>query len=173
MEPSDQPSELVVCDAGPLIHLDEFNCLDLLAGFREILVPLEVSAEVHRYRPSALSSPAFLALPVRFEKALPPSPDLRQLVRAFSLDAGEVAAMALQAMHPASILLTDRSAARLAATALGRRAHGTLDLLLRSLRRYQKQKARPRPGCAVPQEPAAEGLTTQGLSPPPSLSSRQ
>ena len=28
----------VVCDAGPIIHLDELNCLDLLADFQEIIV---------------------------------------------------------------------------------------------------------------------------------------
>ena len=29
---------VVVCDAGPLIHLDELGCLNLLADFREVLV---------------------------------------------------------------------------------------------------------------------------------------
>ncbi len=29
----------VVCDAGPLIHLDESGCLDLLADFHRLLVP--------------------------------------------------------------------------------------------------------------------------------------
>ena len=30
---------LVVCDAGPLIHLDEVECLSLLTDFAEVLVP--------------------------------------------------------------------------------------------------------------------------------------
>jgi hypothetical protein len=30
---------IVICDAGPLIHLDELGCLDLLADFRDVLVP--------------------------------------------------------------------------------------------------------------------------------------
>jgi hypothetical protein len=32
------PSSLVgvVCDAGPLIHLDEIDCLDLLSDFAEV-----------------------------------------------------------------------------------------------------------------------------------------
>ena len=30
---------LVVCDAGPLIHLDELGCVDLLSDFSEVLVP--------------------------------------------------------------------------------------------------------------------------------------
>ena len=28
---------VVVCDAGPLIHLDELGCLGLLSDFREVL----------------------------------------------------------------------------------------------------------------------------------------
>lgn len=31
--------QLVVCDAGPLIHLDELETLDLLGGFQSVLVP--------------------------------------------------------------------------------------------------------------------------------------
>jgi hypothetical protein len=32
-------AKVVVCDAGPLIHLDELDCLDLLGGYPEVLVP--------------------------------------------------------------------------------------------------------------------------------------
>ena len=35
----DPAPPLVVCDARPLIHLDEVGALDLLADFAEILVP--------------------------------------------------------------------------------------------------------------------------------------
>lgn len=35
----DQGPPLVVCDAGPLIHLDGVGALDLLADFTEVLVP--------------------------------------------------------------------------------------------------------------------------------------
>jgi hypothetical protein len=33
------PTSEVVCDAGPLIHLDELGCLDMLADFSAVLVP--------------------------------------------------------------------------------------------------------------------------------------
>ena len=46
MEMSDQGPPLVVCDAGPLIHLDELEALDLLADFAEVLVPDAVWREV-------------------------------------------------------------------------------------------------------------------------------
>jgi hypothetical protein len=44
----------VVCDAGPLIHLDELGCLDLLADFRTVFVPEQVWREVEFHRPGAL-----------------------------------------------------------------------------------------------------------------------
>ena len=36
----------VVCDAGPLIHLDEMGCLDLLIDFHAVLVPEQVWREL-------------------------------------------------------------------------------------------------------------------------------
>ncbi len=54
MDETDQRPPLIVCDAGPLIHLDELGCLDLLADFPVVLVPTEVWREVQGYRPSAL-----------------------------------------------------------------------------------------------------------------------
>jgi hypothetical protein len=35
---------------GPLIHLDELGCLDLLEGFGRVLVPRRVWEEVGRHR---------------------------------------------------------------------------------------------------------------------------
>jgi len=34
--------QAVVCDAGPIIHLDELGCLDLLNDFSPLLIPGEV-----------------------------------------------------------------------------------------------------------------------------------
>lgn len=39
-----------VCDAGPLIHLDELGCLDLLADFAEVIVPVGVWEETIKHR---------------------------------------------------------------------------------------------------------------------------
>ena len=47
-------AKVVVCDAGPLIHLDELGCLDLFGDFSEVLVPEAVWREVLGHRPSAL-----------------------------------------------------------------------------------------------------------------------
>ena len=50
----DRTPLLVICDAGPLIHLDEVGCLDLLSDCLEVLVPPRVWQEVERHRPAAL-----------------------------------------------------------------------------------------------------------------------
>ena len=40
----------VVCDAGPIIHLDELEVLFLLSDFDQVLLPNAVWAEVERQR---------------------------------------------------------------------------------------------------------------------------
>ena len=44
----------LICDAGPIIHLDEISCLDLLNDFDEIIIPPTVEREIATHRPSAL-----------------------------------------------------------------------------------------------------------------------
>jgi hypothetical protein len=61
METIDQKPPLVVCDAGPLIHLDELGSLDLLADFPDVLVPDAVWREVNLHRPGVLTSPVAAA----------------------------------------------------------------------------------------------------------------
>jgi len=46
----------VICDAGPIIHLDEINCLNLLNDFKEIILPFSVEREIAAHRPSALTA---------------------------------------------------------------------------------------------------------------------
>lgn len=123
----------VVCDAGPVIHLDELGCLDLLADLVPIWLPEAVWAEVERHRPGALVAP--------FERVQPPAaspPELEAVLRGLSLHEGERQALRLMATDGTLSLLTDDAAARLAAKALGRRVHGTLGILLRSVRRRQR-----------------------------------
>lgn len=81
-----------ICDAGPLIHLDELDCLSLL--------------------------------------------NVQTLVQSLSLDIGEQAALSLLEQHPQAMFLTDDAAARLAATTIGYRVHGTIGILIRAIRRH-------------------------------------
>ena len=127
----------VVCDAGPLIHLDELNCLDLLSDFREILLSNAVREEIERYRPSALTNPE-LQVTV-FSQSLSFDEKLLTMIRAFALDQGEIEALALMRMNPQAIFLTDDAAARLVADQMGYRAHGTIGILIRSIRRKQRK----------------------------------
>jgi hypothetical protein len=56
----------VVVDAGPLIHLDELDCLDLLGDCQPLVVPEAVWIEVRRHRPilEYASIKGFQILPV-------------------------------------------------------------------------------------------------------------
>ena len=46
----------VVCDTGPIIHLDELGCLDLLSDFEKILLALSVVEEIEKHSPAALTA---------------------------------------------------------------------------------------------------------------------
>ena len=83
----------VVCDAGPIIHLDELNCLDLLREFEEILLADTVWEEINQHRPLALEQ-IRLSL-IRCAGEYPSNEPLRTLCRIFSLDAGEVEALVI------------------------------------------------------------------------------
>jgi predicted nucleic acid-binding protein len=128
----------IICDTGPIIHLDELRCLDLLGDFGEVLVPDTVWREVDRIRASALRRRA-VKLEHRLE--LPAaSPELSQLSAAFSLASGEVGALRLMQDISDAILLTDDSAARLVAERLEYEVHGTLGVIVRAIRRRQRTK---------------------------------
>ena len=124
-------SPLVICDAGPLIHLDELQCLDVLQGFPSLLVPVSVADEVAQHRRIDFKTWRLSAVP---------DPEIDEvhaaLARTYCLHKGETAALVLVRQTPqTALLLTDDAAARLACLHMGLEAHGTLGLLLRSVRR--------------------------------------
>jgi len=41
-----------ILDAGPIIHLDEINCLHFLIDFNKLIVPSTVWYEIESHRPS-------------------------------------------------------------------------------------------------------------------------
>lgn len=129
----------VVCDAGPLIHLDELDSLSLLADFETVMVSEQVWQEVVRHRPQALHQTAVQL--ERIEVVISTQPAFQALVKALSLDLGEQAALSLMQQQPQAIFLTDDAAARLAAVTLGYRVHGTIGVLLRAVRRQQRSRA--------------------------------
>jgi predicted nucleic acid-binding protein len=125
----------VVCDAGPLIHLHELDCLELLADFQTILVPEQVW-RVEYHQPGALEHPDVEIQQV--STSISEDVSFQALVRALTLDLREQAALSLMAFHPDAVLLTDDAAARLAARGLGYRVHGSIGILLRAIRRQQR-----------------------------------
>lgn len=138
MEKTDHARHLVVCDAGPLIHLDELGCLDLLSDFSEVLIPEAVWDEVEKHRPGAMAKSD-----VAFRRTSPHNPvpaDLEALAQIFSLHRGEWEALRVALEHPSGILLSDDTAARLAAANLDIRTHGTVGILVRAIRRNQRTK---------------------------------
>ena len=118
----------VALDAGPIIHLDEIDALDLLADFTA-LTPEAVWAEVGRHRPRALdhSTLASSRCPAPHDERV------AALASVFGLGAGEREALALARLR-GCMVFTDDAAARLAAESLGLRVHGTLGVLIRATR---------------------------------------
>ena len=75
---------LVICDAGPLIHLDELDNLSLFNDFAQVLVPEQVWLEVEQHRPKALAQPDLSFQ--RVKVAITSKPAFQTLVSALSLD---------------------------------------------------------------------------------------
>lgn len=132
----------VVLDAGPLIHLDELQGLDLLEGLGELHLPAVVMQEALKHRPALRLE---VAPPIRVNhESWRTSPRLGALAAALGLHAGEVGALQLARQLPARLFLTDDAAARLAGEALGLRVHGTIGLLVRAVRRHTRTVAQVR-----------------------------
>jgi predicted nucleic acid-binding protein len=126
-----------ICDAGPVIHLDELDCLDLLSDFAQVMLPEKVRQEIERYRRSALKNPRISFMTVGRRTHFDGS--LLAMSRSFALDAGETEALILMKEIPNAIFLTDDSAARLAANQMGLEVHVTIGILVRAIRRgYRK-----------------------------------
>ena len=139
MATPESSADVVVCDAGPLIHLDELGCLDLLEDFGEVLVPDAVWREVMQHRPSALAGdvPGWQRMEKSQERM---SAALRNLTETMNLHRGEQEALALAVKRSGALLITDDTAARLAAGSMGIVVHGTIGIVVRSIRRRQRTK---------------------------------
>jgi predicted nucleic acid-binding protein len=129
---------VVIADAGPVIHLEELGCLELLGDFGKVIIPEMVWQEVERHRPMTLKSAGDWC--VR-QSPRQHSNIVSALTPLYGLHAGEQEALHLCAEFGGCLLLTDDTAARLAAKSLGIAAHGTLGVLIRAIRRQTLTKA--------------------------------
>lgn len=123
----------VVCDAGPIIHLDELGCLHLMKDFDEVLVPDAVRREVLKHRDITFEGVDVKWVCISHKPPLEEA--LGTMCRVFSLDEGEVEALAILKKQSRLTFLTDDAAARLVAARLGFSVHGTIGVLVRAVRR--------------------------------------
>lgn len=130
-------STVVIADAGPIIHLDELACIDILFDFGSVIVPEAVWLEIQCHRPQVLDSADTLLIRQRTRQF---SPLVNALAPLYSLHAGEQEALHLCMEFSNSLLLTDDTAARQASKSLGVSAHGTLGLLVRAIRQHTRSK---------------------------------
>ncbi len=121
---------LVVADAGPLIHLDELSALDVLSDYTAVLVPNAVWIEVHHHRPQALRQGTIKLV----RQSALVSEKVNAITALYTLHHGEREALSLCCENGINLLITDDTAARLAAKSLNIAAHGTVGLLIRAVR---------------------------------------
>ena len=125
-----------VCDAGPIIHLDELDSLDVISDFYPLIISKTVKTEITKHRPTALQKQeiAFKVIDI----ISPPEPRLLVLSKAIAIDIGEMESLSLMQENPNFIFLTDDAAARIAGEELGYKVHGTIGLILRSIRKKMR-----------------------------------
>jgi predicted nucleic acid-binding protein len=126
----------VVTDAGPVIHLDELGCLNLLDDIGDLFLPFEVWSEIKFVRPTITSDSLANARVVSVQEYA--SAGLVTLAETMDLHRGETLALMLAEQNACEIFLCDDAAARLAAESLGLRVHGTVGIIIRSIRTGRK-----------------------------------
>ena len=128
--------QIAIADAGPLIHLDELSCLDLLEDFAAVHIPHAVYVEVLRHRPQVLNQAKIAWV----QHHVQPSAAIAALAKIYTLHDGEKEALALCLQYRQALFFTDDTAAKLAAKTLSVSAHGTLGILIRAIATKQRSK---------------------------------
>ncbi len=120
--------KVVVCDTGPILHLQEAALLGLLAKAGEVLVPPAVDQEMKRHIPGWLNDrPGWLQVVPVPDADMPEVDELRSTSE---LDVGEAKAVVLAQSVRADWLLTDDARARLVGSLRGLEVHGSLGVVL-------------------------------------------
>lgn len=133
----------IVCDAGPIIHLYEANCLSLLRQTGDLYLPERVFQEVRATLELKEPLPEWLHI-IRLSPREQNEAGIWQT--SGDLHNGEAEALVLARRKRAAWFLTDDSATRLFVSLLGIEVHGSLGIILwnaahRHLSRLETEQA--------------------------------
>lgn len=119
---------LIVCDTGPILHLMEAGCLELLQKTGKICIPEIVGNEIVALFPRwRKDKPEWITV----ESLLPTEVNkVRSLFLSGLLDMGEAGAIILAKRLKPKWFLTDDTEARIFASSLGLEVHGSLGIVL-------------------------------------------
>lgn len=115
-------------DAGPLIHLAELELLPALGIFSSLYTTGVVMDEIRRHMDDIPIAGITIIKEIE-----PVDSRVKAMARIFSLDAGEISVLSLVLQsYPDAVLLSDDSAARLAADSLHIPSVGTLGCIIKA-----------------------------------------
>jgi predicted nucleic acid-binding protein len=117
---------IVVSNTGPLLHLHEAKCLNLLKLTGDVHLPPTVATELSQLAPG-FGLPPWITIDELSERFKKLAISWRQ---AGILDIGESEALSLAQQLGANWFLTDDAAARLLGNTLGIEVHGSLGVIL-------------------------------------------
>ena len=118
----------VVCDTGPILHLREAGLLDLLSKLGKVFIPKMVDIELAEIDASWKDQrPSWIFIETLSELE---SSEAELLHATGLLGAGESEAIIITQRLKADWLLTDDTAARVFANAMGIEVHGSLGIVL-------------------------------------------
>ena len=118
---------VIVCDAGPIIHLHEARCMSLLRHTGNLFLPHRVYLEVQTAVQKDTQWPDWLQV-VKLSSNEQNEAGVWQA--AGGIHAGEAEALVLARQKGADLFLTDDAATRLFVSLLGVEVHGSLGVVL-------------------------------------------
>ncbi len=119
-----------VFDTGPFIHLDDINSIKLLRLFKLILTTKEILEESRELKETILSTKN-----IKIKKLSSKNKNFsKALCEIYEIHLGEATAISLCKQEKVKLFFTDDLDARKTAKNLGLKAHGTIAIILKSLK---------------------------------------